>query len=66
MKKSDEQIVADFLAAEYDARGYNAPTKFVMAAQQAVEAFARVRDELDQMRREKAVAEFDDVWPGCA
>lgn len=55
MKKSDEDIVAEFLAIEY-----------TLAAQQAIEAFSRIRDELDRLRREKAVEEFDDVWPGCA
>lgn len=66
MKKSDDDIVADFLAVEYEVRIFGGERKYVMAAKQSVEAFARIRDELDRLRREKAVAEFDDVWPGCA
>lgn len=66
MKKPDEEIVAEFLAIEYEMRLSGAQTKYALAAKQAVDAFEGVRDELDRLRRQKAVEEFDDVWPGCA
>jgi hypothetical protein len=54
--------VREFIEDELCRRG----DTYIGEARSALAAFDRMAAELDRLRREKEVRDFDEIWPGHA
>jgi hypothetical protein len=61
-KRTDIAIVREFIEDELCRRG----DTYIGEARSALAAFDRMAAELDRLRREKEVRDFDEIWPGHA